>query len=97
MSRCPLFYIVGKDTNVTRDEERRRAEREREQSAQIYHITNFPILIAHHGNWDIYSDAQGRCAAIPVVEGCRASHFGDMQYLQHVPDLIYVNATPAPP
>lgn len=78
---------------MTRDQERLWAEQERKQSAQIYNTANFPILVAHHGHWDIYSDTQGRCAAIPVVEGCRASYFGDMDYLKHVPDLVYLEAT----
>lgn len=78
---------------MTKNEEYLWAEQERKQSAQIYNTTNFPNLVAHHGNWDIYSDAQGRCAAIPVVQSCRASHFGDRNYLTHVPDLIYVTTT----
>ena len=63
---------------------------------EYYNTTNFPILVAHHGNWDIYRNDKGWCAAIPVVEGCRASHFGDMNYLKHVPDLVYIEAAPSP-
>lgn len=81
---------------MTRDDARQWAKQDKKQSAQIYNTTNFPILVAHHGNWDIYRNAAGHCAAIPVVEGCRASHFGDMNYLKHVPDLIYVTLI-APP
>ena len=33
-------------------------------------------------------------AAIPVVEGCLASHFGDLAYLAHIPDLVYVTTEP---
>lgn len=79
---------------MTRDEARQWAERAREQSAEVYNTLNFPILVAHHGNWDIYRDANGRCAAIPVVQGCRASHFGTMDYLKHVPHLVYVDQVP---
>lgn len=59
-----------------------------------YNTIHYPTLIAHHGNWDIYTNAKGFCAAIPTPEakalGCKSSHFGDMTYLKHVPDLEYV-------
>lgn len=74
-------------------EEREWAERERIKSASYYNTERFPILVAHHGNWDIYRNAAGYCAAIPVenkVGGCRASHFGDLAHLRSVPNLIYV-------
>lgn len=71
------------------------AEKERLQSKQYYNTDNFPILVAHHGNWDIYRNAKGYCAAIPIPSkdhpgGCRASHFGDMAYLKRVPNLEYI-------
>ncbi len=76
-------------------EERDWAEKERQQSARFYNTDLFPVLVAHHGNWDIYRNANGYCAAIPTEHGaaigCRASHFGDMAHLRTVPDLDYVN------
>ena len=51
-----------------------------------YSTDNFPIFVAHHGNWDIYADFDGRCASIPTPEaaatGCRSSHFGDAGYVK---------------
>lgn len=51
-----------------------------------YNTTNFPIFICNHGNWDIYRNADGYCAAIPTqkaaANGCRASHFGDANYVR---------------
>lgn len=72
------------------------AERERLQSKLYYNRDQFPIFVAHHGNWDIYRNAKGDCAALPIPSmdregGCRASHFGDMNYLKHIPDLAYVS------
>ena len=59
-----------------------------------YNTDNFPTLVAHHGNWEIYRNEKGYCAAIPTKEmearGCLASHFGDLLYLKHVPSLVYV-------
>jgi hypothetical protein len=54
--------------------------------APFTHYTkeNFPIFVAHHGNWDIYRDDKGNCAALPVVPGCLSSHFGDMRYTRCV-------------
>ena len=46
-----------------------------------YNTTHFPFLIAKHGNWHIHCNLQGHCAAIPVVDGCQASHFGDIEYV----------------
>ena len=51
-----------------------------------YSTDNFPIFVAHHGNWDIYADSDGRCASIPTPEaaatGCLSSHFGDAGYVK---------------
>lgn len=51
-----------------------------------YNRDNFPIFVCNHGNWDIYADAAGYCAAIPThraaADGCRASHFGDHNYVK---------------
>ena len=51
-----------------------------------YNTTNFPRFVTHNGNWDIYSNAAGYCASIPTVkmglQGCKASHFGDLKYTQ---------------
>lgn len=60
----------------------------------FYNTARYPLLVAHHGNWNIYRDESGQCAAIPVVEGCLASHFGDLAYLAHIPDLVYVTTEP---
>lgn len=61
----------------------------------VYNTKNYPLLLAHHGNWDIYANEKGDCAAIPVVEGCFATHFGDLHYLKSVPNLQYVYHPPA--
>lgn len=54
--------------------------------SDYYTTINFPRFICHHGNWDIYANASGYCAAIPTAEaaanGCRATHFGDMNYVR---------------
>lgn len=47
-----------------------------------YNTHNFPTFVCHHGNWDIYRDAKGYCAAIPVKQGCNATHFGDAAYVR---------------
>lgn len=51
-----------------------------------YNTDNFPFFVCNHGNWDIYRNAKGYCAAIPTKKaariGCRASHFGDLRYTQ---------------
>lgn len=53
-----------------------------------YNRTNFPTLVCNHGNWDIYASSNGHCAAIPTAAGeqagCRASHFGDIDYTRRV-------------
>ena len=48
-----------------------------------YNTDNFPILVAHHGPWDIYRKEDGYCAAIPAdpESGHSASHFGTMAYV----------------
>jgi hypothetical protein len=52
---------------------------------EYYNVDNFPVFVCHHGNWDIYKNANGYCAAIPTPEalanGCHATHFGDMAYV----------------
>jgi hypothetical protein len=51
-----------------------------------YNKAAFPKFVCAHGNWDIYANANGYCAAIPSVQGeaagCSASHFGDMAYVK---------------
>ena len=50
-----------------------------------YNLQNFPIFVVNHGNWDIYRNAANYCAAIPArgaPAGCKASHFGDMDYVR---------------
>lgn len=51
-----------------------------------YNKKNFPLFVMNHGNWDIYANDNGKCAAIPTesaaMEGCKASHFGDMDYVR---------------
>ena len=52
----------------------------------VYNRENFPTFVVNHGNWDIHSNAAGKCAAIPTPEaeaiGCKPSHFGDMAYVR---------------
>ncbi len=49
-----------------------------------YNTDNFPIFVCNHGNWDIYRNVAGYCAAIPtakaLADGCKATHFGDLAY-----------------
>ena len=56
------------------------------QPPHWYNKAAFPHFVVNHGNWDIYSDERGYCAAIPTDEaaakGCKASHFGDMNYVR---------------
>lgn len=51
-----------------------------------YNKKNFPQFVMNHGNWDIYANDQGACAAIPTEDaaliGCSASHFGNMDYVR---------------
>lgn len=51
-----------------------------------YNKQNYPLFVMNHGSWDIYVNAKGACAAIPTeeaaLEGCSASHFGDMAYVR---------------
>jgi hypothetical protein len=52
-----------------------------------YTRKNFPEFVANHGNWDIYMNPETQhCAAIPTdkaaAEGCRATHFGDREYVK---------------
>ena len=51
-----------------------------------YTRANFPTFVCAHGNWDIWANARGYCAAIPSVSGeaagCRGSGFGDMDYVR---------------
>ena len=51
-----------------------------------YNTDHFPTLIAHNGPWDIYRNAEGKCAAIPVTpqSGHAASHFGDVSHVLRV-------------
>lgn len=52
----------------------------------VYNTKNFPTFICHHGNWDIYTNSRGWCAAIPTTTaagiGCKASQFGDRAYVK---------------
>lgn len=51
-----------------------------------YNTTNVPIFVCNHGNWNIYRNAKGYCAAIPtpaaLANGCNATHFGDAKYVR---------------
>jgi hypothetical protein len=51
-----------------------------------YNTDDFPEFVVNHGNWDIYANASGYCAAIPTAaaaaNGCKATHFGDMAYVR---------------
>lgn len=50
-----------------------------------YNTTNYPVFVCNHGNWDIYRNDGGYCAAIPTIAaaaiGCKATHFGDRRYV----------------
>jgi hypothetical protein len=52
----------------------------------VYNTANYPTLICNHGNWDIYTNSRGQCAAIPTKQaasiGCRATQFGDRAYVK---------------
>ena len=52
---------------------------------EFYTKKMYPLFVANHGNWDIYCDLDGRCAAIPTAAakagGCRASHYGDLNHV----------------
>lgn len=52
----------------------------------VYNTENFPTFICNHGNWDIYTNSRGYCAAIPTRDaagiGCKASQFGDRAYVK---------------
>lgn len=47
-----------------------------------YHVFNFPKFVAKHGNWDIYCNHKGECAAIAKVPGCKSTHFGDLRFVE---------------
>jgi hypothetical protein len=53
----------------------------------VYNTENFPTFICNHGNWDIYTNSRGRCAAIPTRDaaaiGCKATQFGDRAYVKN--------------
>jgi len=53
-----------------------------------YNTANFPIMVCRHGNWNIWRNAKGSCAAIPSEAGeragCKPSQFGDMAYVRQV-------------
>lgn len=50
-----------------------------------YDKVGFPHFVCNHGNWDIYANNRGYCAAIPTDEaaaiGCKATHFGSLKYV----------------
>ena len=51
-----------------------------------YSVRLYPFFIVNHGNWDIYANKTGYCAAIPTEKaraiGCLASHFGTAEYVR---------------
>ena len=50
-----------------------------------YNHDNFPVFIVNHGNWDVYMNTRNHCAAIPAPDsspGCKASYFGDLEYVR---------------
>ena len=49
----------------------------------FYNKQNFPIFVCRYGNWDIYCNQQGECAALAKVEGCRSTHFVDLIFLRN--------------
>jgi len=58
--------------------------RRKKSTHEYYNTENFPILVAHHGPWDIYRNENDECAAIPLNpnSGYAASHFGTMNYVR---------------
>ena len=64
-----------------------------------YNVKNFPHLIAHHGNWDIYANDKDYCAAIPtddaLANGCKATHFGSIAYAKKCPDVKFIQKATA--
>jgi hypothetical protein len=52
---------------------------------EYYNRAAFPHFVVNHGNWDIYANDAGHCAAIPTADaaadGCGASNFGDARYV----------------
>ena len=48
----------------------------------FYNTKNFQIFLCHWGNWDIYSNHNGQCAAIAIVTGCKSTHFGDLRFAE---------------
>lgn len=47
-----------------------------------YNTDNYPHFVMHHGNWDIYTNEQGACAAIAVNPQCQSTQFGDLAYVR---------------
>jgi len=58
--------------------------RRKKSTHDYYNTENFPTLVAHHGPWDIYRNANNECAAIPTNpnSGYAASHFGTLNYVR---------------
>ena len=48
----------------------------------FYNKQNFPNFVCQNGNWDIYCNQQGECAALSKAEGCRSTHFGDLLFVR---------------
>lgn len=68
-------------------------------SHPYYNRTNFPRFVCRNGNWDIYANAAGYCAAIPTeaaaADGCKASHFGDAAYVRVTLGVVVAIASEA--
>jgi len=50
---------------------------------EYYNIENFPTKIATDALWDIYKNASGYCAAIPIDKnsGRLPTHYGDLNHV----------------
>ncbi len=62
-------------------------EAQRPQLEAWYNRARFPHFVCHNGNWDIYADESGYCAAIVAdgaPAGCLPSHFGNRAYVRQV-------------
>lgn len=52
----------------------------------MFTIENYPAFVMHHGNWDIFKNANGVCVAIPNKQGkavkAQSSFFGQYEWVK---------------